>query len=187
VRRILHGIQPVFRWLRWALGQQCLALPEFIAKAAELGYSAVMLAGKRPHLSPLDADDCLIDQLKSTLAGRRIRCAAIAGYTDLSPVLTAEMPNLEMQVAYIESLSRIAHALGAGVIRVFTAYESNRHNLYTLWTAVVAALREMCDRAADYQVTLAVQNHHDLAVHSDALIDLLADADRPNCKLGFDA
>jgi sugar phosphate isomerase/epimerase len=92
-----------------------------------------------------------------------------------------------MQISYVESLSRIAHALGAGVVRVFTAYESDRHGLSTLWTGVVAALREMCDRAANYHVTLAVQNHHDLALHSDALLELLADVDRPNCKLGFDA
>jgi sugar phosphate isomerase/epimerase len=36
-------------------------------------------------------------------------------------------------------------------------------------------------------VTLAVQNHHDLAVHTAALLELLADIGRPNCKLGFDA
>jgi sugar phosphate isomerase/epimerase len=32
-----------------------------------------------------------------------------------------------------------------------------------------------------------VQNHHDLAVHTDALIDLIAEVDRSNCRLGFDA
>src|SRR5262249_9112167 len=46
---------------------------------------------------------------------------------------------------------------------------------------------EMCDRAAPYGVTIAIQNHHDLAVHTAALLDLLHDIDRPNCKLGFDA
>jgi sugar phosphate isomerase/epimerase len=146
-----------------------------------------MLAGKRPHLSPLDADERSIALVKGALADHGIRCAAIAGYTDLSPAAAAEVPNLEMQIAYVESLSRIAHALGAGVVRVFTAYETNLDSPSLLWTGVGAALREMCDRAADYQVTLAVQNHHDLAVHSDALMELLTDVDRPNCKLGFDA
>jgi sugar phosphate isomerase/epimerase len=51
----------------------------------------------------------------------------------------------------------------------------------------VRALREACDRAAAYGVTLAVQNHHDIAVHSEALLELLGDIDRPNCKLAFDA
>jgi sugar phosphate isomerase/epimerase len=45
----------------------------------------------------------------------------------------------------------------------------------------------MCDRVSGYGVTIAIQNHHDVALHTDALLDLLADIDRPNCKLGFDA
>jgi sugar phosphate isomerase/epimerase len=45
----------------------------------------------------------------------------------------------------------------------------------------------MCDRAAAHGVTIAIQNHHDLALHTDALLELLAEIDRPNCKLGFDA
>ncbi len=36
-------------------------------------------------------------------------------------------------------------------------------------------------------MTIALQNHHDVAVHSDAMLELLGDIDRPNCKLGFDA
>jgi sugar phosphate isomerase/epimerase len=36
-------------------------------------------------------------------------------------------------------------------------------------------------------MTVAVQNHHDLAVHTSALLELLHDIGRPNCKLGFDA
>jgi sugar phosphate isomerase/epimerase len=36
-------------------------------------------------------------------------------------------------------------------------------------------------------MTIAIQNHHDIGVHSDALLELLSDIDRPNCRLGFDA
>jgi len=45
----------------------------------------------------------------------------------------------------------------------------------------------MCDRAAAHGVTIAIQNHHDLGLHTEALLELLADIDRPNCKVGFDA
>ena len=45
----------------------------------------------------------------------------------------------------------------------------------------------MADRAVDYGITLAVQNHHDVALHTDALLELLAEVDRPNVKIGFDA
>jgi sugar phosphate isomerase/epimerase len=35
--------------------------------------------------------------------------------------------------------------------------------------------------------TVAIQNHHDIGLHTAALLELLADIDRPNAKLGFDA
>jgi sugar phosphate isomerase/epimerase len=168
-------------------GQHKLDLSAFIANAAQLGYDSVMIAGKRPHLSPLDANSECLASVKSALADNNIDCSVIGGYTDLSPAAAAEVPYLEMQIAYVESLARIASELGAPVVRVFTAYESEGHTLQAVWNGVVAALREMCDRVAEHGVTLAVQNHHDLGVHSDVLLEILHDIDRPNCKLGFDA
>jgi sugar phosphate isomerase/epimerase len=168
-------------------GQHKLDLPEFIAKAARLGYDAVMLAGKRPHLSPLDADTPFLASVRTALEQHSITCDVVAGYTDLSPAAAMEVPYLEMQVAYVEALAKLASELRAPVVRIFTAYETPGYAPHAIWNGVVQTLREMCDRAAAHGVTLAVQNHHDLAVHSDVLLELLHDVDRPNCKLGFDA
>ncbi len=168
-------------------GQESLDVVDFIARAADLGYDAVMLAGKRPHLSPLDMPDERIAAIRRQLAARSIVCGAVAGYTDLSPASAAEVPYLELQIAYVESLSRIAAALDCPIVRVFTAYEAGGHPPHQIWQMVVTTLREMCDRAAPHGVTLAVQNHHDLATHTDALLELLTDVDRSNCGLGFDA
>lgn len=168
-------------------GQQQLGICEFIAKASELGYDAVMLAGKRPHLSPLEASDEQISQIKNALASHKIECAAMAGYTDLGGKVAAEVPYLEMQIANIEALCRIGAEIGAHIVRVFTAYEVEGVSPHTTWSQVVSALKEICDRAHFYGVTIAVQNHHDIGVHSDALLELLHDVDRPNCKVGFDA
>ena len=60
-------------------------------------------------------------------------------------------------------------------------------NPHALWQKTVVTLREVCDRAAAFACTVAIQNHHDLGVHTTALLELLHDIDRPNCKLGFDA
>ena len=168
-------------------GQHKLELPAFIAKAATLGYEAVMLAGKRPHLSPLDVDPDRVASIKAALEHHAIACGVVAGYTDLAPTAAAEVPYLEMQIAYVESLARIAAELGASVVRVFTAYEVDGQSPQAIWTSVVRTLREMCDRAAAHGVTVAVQNHHDVGVHTDALLEMLSDIDRPNCKVGFDA
>jgi sugar phosphate isomerase/epimerase len=111
----------------------------------------------------------------------------VAGYTDFAPQRAAEVPFAEMQTAYVAQLCRIAAALEAGVVRVFTAYESETVAPAAAWNHVVASLRECADRAADFGVTLAVQNHHDVALDTNVLLDLLDELDRPNVKLGFDA
>jgi sugar phosphate isomerase/epimerase len=168
-------------------GQHRLGVEEFIAKSAALGYDSVMLMGKRPHLSPLDMTDESLQSLDACLARHKIKCGAVAGYTDFSPQPATEVPFAEMQFDYVASLCRFASALDATVVRVFTAYERPTTSPTATWNLVVSSLRECAARAADYGITLAVQNHHDLAVHSDALLDLLADVDRPNVKIGFDA
>jgi sugar phosphate isomerase/epimerase len=168
-------------------GQAALDLRAVIRRVADLGFDAVMVAGKRPHLSSLDATPDFLVALRVDLAAARVSCPVIAAYTDLSPPSAAEVPYLEMQIAYIESLCRIGAALGAKFVRVFTAYETTGQSPHANWQRVVTALREMCDRAADHGITVAVQNHHDVAVHTSALLELLNDVDRPNCKIGFDA
>lgn len=168
-------------------GQASLSLPEVIARAGKLGFASVMIAGKRPHLSPLDARPEVLEGMKEALSRARVSCDVMAAYTNLAPGPAAEVPLGEFQIAYVESLSRIAAELGAKVVRIFTAYETDHGDPTALWKRVVATVREMCDRAAGHGVTIAIQNHHDLALDTDALLELLAEIDRPNCKLGFDA
>lgn len=170
-------------------GQATLDLPAFIAHAGELGFTAVMLAGKRPHLSPLDVSAERLDAVRSALRLARVECGAIAGYTNFAQptAVSCEVPYLEFQIAYVESLARIAAQLGSKLVRVFTAYEAEGQDLQTQWRRCVTVLREICDRAAAHGVTVAIQNHHDLGLPTAALLELLADVDRANCKLGFDA
>ncbi|MBC8876445.1 MAG: sugar phosphate isomerase/epimerase [Planctomycetes bacterium] len=168
-------------------GQHSLSLEGTIAKAAELGYDAVMIMGKRPHLSPLDATDERLAAIDATLKEHGVECAVMGGYTDLSGAGAAEVPFLEMQIAYVQSLAKIAARLGAGYVRIFTAYEVEGQSPHTVWSRAVTALQEICDRAAEHGVTIAVQNHHDIGLDSEALVELLGDVDRPNCKIGFDA
>jgi sugar phosphate isomerase/epimerase len=168
-------------------GQASLDLRQFIHRAAELGFGSVMLAGKRPHLSPLDVDDREAKQLRETLDAAGVKCPIVAAYTDFGAAVAAEVPVQEMQIAYVESLCRIGALLGASIVRVFTSYESAGQNPHALWQKTIATIRELCDRAARFGFTVAIQNHHDVGLHTAALLELLHDIDRPNCRLGFDA
>ncbi len=49
------------------------------------------------------------------------------------------------------------------------------------------ALRECAQRAADFGVTIAVQNHHDIAAHYESQFDLIEEVGHPNCRAAFDA
>lgn len=170
-------------------GQSALGLTDFIAQAGRLGYPSVMIVGKRPHLSPLDATPEFVKSIQEALSAAKVRCDVLGAYTNLAPPVGVggEVPLVEFQIAYVESLARLAAQLGAGVVRIFTAYETGGQDPQAQWQRCVAAIREMCDRAAAHGVLVAIQNHHDIALHTEALLELLADIDRPNCKLGFDA
>src|SRR5215213_4558165 len=89
-------------------GQAALDIRAFARRAADLGFDAVMLAGKRPHLSPLDFDPAAAAALRDDLRALDLTCAVVAAYTDLSAPAAAEVPFVEMQVAYVESLCRLA-------------------------------------------------------------------------------
>lgn len=167
-------------------GQDSLDLKQFIPRAAAMGYSSVMLAGKRPNLSPLDTNDETIARLKSLLAEHHVGCAVVAGYTDFA-ASTSEIPYVEFQIQYVESLARIASELGCGVVRVFSAYRGDDRPFHDGWAAMTRVFAEVADRCAAYGVTVALQNHHDFAVSTPALLEFVSDVDRPNLKLGFDA
>src|SRR5215213_11595262 len=119
-------------------GQATLDLPAFVAKAAALGYRHVMLAGKRPHPSPLDYPPDRVAELRTVLDRHGVACPVVAAYTDFAGMPAAEVPATELQVAYVESLCRIGRGLGANVVRVFTAYEHGDQGVGMVWMRVVA-------------------------------------------------
>src|SRR5207302_1611788 len=143
-------------------GQDSLQLTDFLRRAARFGYSAVMLMGKRPHLAPVDMSAEKVADLRAVLVETRLECAVLGAYTDFSGAGAAEVPFLEMQISYVETLSRLAKDLGAKVVRVFSAYEVPGIPFTSLWDRTVRCLQECSDRAAALGITLAVQNHHDI-------------------------
>src|SRR5205809_677233 len=83
-------------------------------------------------------------------------------------------------ILYVTELARLAHDLGSNVVRIFTGFAKPGVAYETMWGWCVDALRECAQRAADYGVTVGVQNHHDVAVHYESLRDLIRDVGHPN-------
>jgi sugar phosphate isomerase/epimerase len=72
-------------------------------------------------------------------------------------------------------------------VRVFTGYEHPAGSYVAQWNLVVGALKECAQRAAEFGVTIGVQNHHDLGVDYRSQHDLIQAINEPNCKALFDA
>ena len=169
-------------------GQAALSLADFLRKAKELGFEGVELMGKRPHLSPLDGTPERSAELAGLVGALDLEVACVAAYTNFSAGLeSAEVPLVDIQVQYVASLACLAAELGCTLVRVFTGYEVAGVPFGTLWARCVDGLRACCDCAAEHGVTIGVQNHHDLGVHTDAFLELLGDVARPNCRAMFDA
>ena len=168
-------------------GQHRLDLKSFIGKAGELGYSAVELMGKRPHLSALDVDEVELEAIRRTAEECGVEIATIAGYTNFTAgKLSREVPFIEVQVAYVRELARMGQALGAKIVRVFTGYSTALEAYHEDWEKCVGAVRECAEAASQYGITLGVQNHHDVGVGWRSYVEFLDDVGHPNCRAMFD-
>jgi len=180
---LLHSVSYAGLW-----GQTSLTVEQFVDKAADLGYNGVMLMAKRPHVAPLDYGRKERAALRHHIESRHLVPPVLAGYCDLTAGLDhAEVPHREIWVAYLLELAHLAHDLGATVVRVFTGYEHPAVEPQRQYQHVAVTLKEAAHRVADIGITLAVQNHHDLAAGYETLHDLLTAVHEPNCKAAFDA
>jgi sugar phosphate isomerase/epimerase len=183
MKTALHSVSYAGLW-----GQSRLALPDFLERARQLGFGAVMLMAKRPHLSVLDCDAEERSRLRKQLERLDLKVACLAGYTDFCMGSDRpDTPQREMQLLYVRELCRLARDLDCGLVRVFTGFDYASATFDQQWAMCVAGLRECARQAAPFRVTVGVQNHHDLAVHHDSLFDLLEEIGEPNCKAMFDA
>ena len=184
MKPVLHSVSYAGVWS----GQARLTLLEFLDKAHQLEFPAVMLMAKRPHFSVLDYDLEACRKLHGELTSRGLRCSVVAGYNNFSADLEhGDVPHREVQIDHITTLARMAAQLEAPVVRIFTAYDHAAQSFSTVWNLSVEAIRECALRAAPLGVTIGVQNHHDVAAHYESHFDLIQAVGEPNCRAIFDA
>ena len=183
VKTCLHSVSYSGAWR----GQAFLSVDEFLLKAKELGFDGVELGTKRPHVSLLDYDDAARKKLRERIKELGLELVCLAGYNDFTAGIDkAGIPNVEIQAVYIGELARLAHDLGSSMVRIFTAYERPGLSYDKQYGMLVEGLQLAGKIASNYGVTLIIQNHHDIALHHDALKWLLDEVNLPNVKAAFD-
>jgi len=184
VKTCLHSVSYAGFWR----GQARLDVDAFLVKAKQLGFDGVMLMAKRPHVSILDYDAQARKALKQRIQSLGLELVCLAGYTDFTAGIDkAGIPHVEIQAAYVGELAKLANDLGTNMVRIFTGYERPDISFDKQYALVVQGLKLAGHEAAKYGITLAVQNHHDIASHHDTMFWLLNEVNLPNVKAAFDA
>src|SRR5260370_8689186 len=99
----LHSVSYAGLW-----GQARLSLESFLERAHSLGFEAIMLMAKKPHLSVLDGD-AVRQRLRAQLEKLGLNVACLSGYNDFG--MSGERPASPptgMQIPFIPKLSRTA-------------------------------------------------------------------------------
>lgn len=186
MKPILHSVSYAGLW-----GQDSMELEEFVPHAARLGYSGIMVMTKQPHLSPLCYTEDRLNRLADLLEEHRLTADCLAGYCDPNAGYSATSgpfaPLLEMQLVTLKEWLKMAVKLRSPLIRLLTGSASSGETYHAQWKRSVQFLRQACDMAADFNVTIGLQNHDDIAGHYLSMKDLIEEIGRPNCKACFDA
>ncbi|MCX5642507.1 MAG: sugar phosphate isomerase/epimerase [Candidatus Omnitrophica bacterium] len=169
-------------------GQDRLGLEDFVRHAKKLGYQGIEIMCKRPHLYPFEFDAKALKALKKTIKECGLEMACAAAYTNFTAGSeSTEVPLADLQVSYVKKVAELADGLDCRLVRVFTGYEHANAAFKDQWKMCVTGIQACCDAARKYGVTIGIQNHHDIAVDTKALLELFHDIDRENLGLMVDA
>lgn len=169
-------------------GQAALPLSDFLSKAKELGYEAVEIVAKRPHLSPLDLDSDARKRVKDLLAERGLTLAAIAGYQDFScGTEHPDMARRQKELVYLRETLRLAKDLGCGLVRTYAGFYYPEVPFSIQWKWCVDSLKEGTKMAEDLGITIGLQNHGEIAQCYKDVLDMVGEVGADNLKIVLDA
>jgi len=181
---ILHSVSYSPTWR----GQTALPLDKVIEKATQFGYDGIELIAKRPHASPLDLNPDARRRLRETLQMKGLDMACIAGYQDFSSGLEyPDMAHFEKELLYLRETIRLAYDLGCKIVRIYSGFLRPQIPYEDQWNWCVQYIREGAKFAEDCGVYLALQNHSEITVHHQDLLQMIQEIGSPAMKVALDA
>ncbi len=151
-------------------------LGDIIDKVAALGFDGIELWGE--HLVNHHPKD-----VSSMLSAAGLEVSMISPYFDFTGTSARRDRSLSDAAYFID----YAQAIGSPLVRVFTGVVGSREADRSQFEACSTALAEVCDRAAAYGVTLALETHPKTLVDTvPGCLALIDAVDRPNLKLNLD-
>lgn len=187
-----------------------LPLEDVLRRAAKFGYDAVDVFPHRPMAFPMDVGQDRRRKLLDLAGSLGLEFAAIEACTNFmmsDHILTQRQ---DKELLFVRECCRLAQDLDCRLVRIlagFVGYFMHEHwqegytntamhsrsievstedDYLKQWEFVRAGIREAAQIAADYGVTLALQNHPPITNSLQDTIDMVEEVGMPNLKIGLD-
>jgi sugar phosphate isomerase/epimerase len=182
-----------------------LPLKQVITKAKALGYDGIEIDLKRPHGFPLDLDTKARAEIRAFAAAQGMEIPAVAANNNFASPIPEHREN---ELLMVHEQLRLAHDLGAKVLRVFAAWRGvtyrdgvatydmvKRYELANYpdvtrlerWRWVRECLREAAAWGEQYGVTLALQNHFPMIEGYEDMLAMVHEVGSEYLKCCLDA
>lgn len=187
-----------------------LPLEDVLKRAAQFGYEAVEVFPHRPMAFPMDVGPDRRKKLVDLAGSLGLEFSALEACTNfmISDHILAQRHDKEL--LFVKECCKLAQDLNCKIVRILagwlgyfmqehwqlgysnTAMHSRSIDVSTeddylrQWEFARANIREACEIAADYGVTLALQNHPPLTNCLQDCIDMVDEVSMPNLKMSLD-
>jgi len=168
-------------------GQCSLSLEKNISKAAELGFDAIHLMAKRPHVSPLDLDKEAQEHIKRLVKSKQLEISCLAAYNDFADPSPYRR---EVELYYLKGVIGLANSLGVKIVRIFASGMGSMHlgaSYAQQWNWIADGIREAAKCAEEYGIILALQNHSPIMQSYKSVLAMIKEVNSESLKVALDA
>jgi len=187
-----------------------IPLEDVIKRAAEYGYDAIDIFPHRPMAFPMDIDEDRRKGLVKLGESLDIKFAAIEACTNFMMSDHILTQTQEKEILFVKECCRLAQDLNCKIVRIlagFVGYFMPEHagmgygttamhsrsievstndDYLRQWHFVKEGIREAGKIAADYGVTLALQNHPAITNNTQETLEMIEEVGLDTVKMGLD-
>jgi len=188
-----------------------LTLEEALERTAKFGFDALEIWPHRPIGCPLDISKDRRKRLVEQAQKLALVFSGVGPSTDFTRPDHILARKQEKEIMYVKECCELAQDLGTSTVRIFGCFRgylwplggekgygnvswwntrtievSQEKDFLQEWEFVKAAVKECAEIAADYNVTLALQNHPPLTNNTEETLEMIEEIDHPNLKMCLD-
>lgn len=187
-----------------------LSLEEVVQRAASFGYDGVDVFPHRPMAFPMDISKDRRKRLLDLARSLELEFAAVEACTNFMMADHILAQRQEKELLFVRECCELAHDLDCKIVRILAGWVgyfmhpewqlgytntamhgrsievSTEDDFLSQWEFVRSGIREAALIAADYGVTLALQNHPPLTNCLQDCIDMVEEVGSPNLGIALD-